>query len=135
MSIPYFLLIQCNYTQKMIIFIAFDYNSFPMHVQIYASVSGLHLHVKKFCKHLLAKNETLLFTRVNVAPLSMTIVLRTFMFQQIYKEHVYSLIQTESPLDHKFYLLSVLVTTDLIFWCECLCDTTSIHLLCIVHYD
>ena len=39
------LLIQCNYTQKMIIFTTFYYNAFSMHVLNYAVVSGFRLHV------------------------------------------------------------------------------------------
>ena len=41
----YPLLIQCNYTGKMLIFTTFYYNAFPMHVLNYAVVSGLRLHV------------------------------------------------------------------------------------------
>ena len=62
----YALLIQCNYTQKIIIFTTFYYNALQMHVLNY---SGLRLHVSKFCKRLQAKNETLPFTRVIVSPL------------------------------------------------------------------
>ena len=42
-----------------------------MHVHVfhYAIVSGLRLHVYKFCKRLPAKNETLWFTCVIVSPL------------------------------------------------------------------
>ena len=71
----YALLIQCNYTQKIIIFTIFYYNAFPMHVHnyMYAIFSGLRLHVLKFCKRLPAKHETLPFTRVIVSPLVETI--------------------------------------------------------------
>ena len=40
-----------------------------MHVRNYVIVSGLRLHVGKFCKRLPAKKETMLFTRVIVSPL------------------------------------------------------------------
>ena len=63
------MLIQCNYTQKIIIFTNFYYDASPIHELNNAIVSGLHLHVKKLSKCLLAKNETLLFTRVIVSPL------------------------------------------------------------------
>ena len=69
----YALLIQCNYTQKMIIFTTFHYNALPMHVLGYAIVSGLRLHIYKFCKRLPAKNEMLPFTCVIVSPLAETV--------------------------------------------------------------